>query len=368
MAGPQTGSTPLIYPNMVYIDPINGVSLTTAIITTVIGTPDEPVNNLGDAIKIAALRNTNNFHVKNVLFLDRNLPQPYNFFGDGDITISGVNFNFFDATNSIFHGLATLGASPGFIYGYNCFVSGTLTDISPGQFVGKFWDCLVGSIIAIPGSNQIACFNCNPVGNPYYQSTFGGGYIFWAGGSGALSIHLSNNALSLFIVMATDCTVLVSSDCTAGVVTIDEASKVYNFVTNPAMTVNDYVTYAKARTAIFTKVITSAANAGDVLAFTASQGRVKINSIIERSNGATTGDLTTAAVYCETAKAVTLISTLLATQAALNAIGKQVQGVGPWTLESGHTGIISLLGTGATPVNLTLDIEFEATVDGAHLV
>jgi hypothetical protein len=180
MAGPQTSSTPLIYPsNMVYIDTVDGVKLSPSVTPTLIGTATLPVNNLADAIFLAAQRLTNNFHVKNVLTLDRNLaPNVYNFFGDGDWWVSTIDLNNKDVNNSGFNGLGVLGSSPGFVWADNCYVSGSVTDPTIfAMFDGNITRSIIGSFRGKPlgaGTNFLYCISYGP---PFLISLSGGGAV-----------------------------------------------------------------------------------------------------------------------------------------------------------------------------------------------
>lgn len=354
MAGPQSSSTPLIYPPAVYIDTRKGVALSPSITPTLVGTPDLPVNNLSDAISIAALRNTNNFHIKNVLTLDRNLV-PYNFFGDGDIGISGVNLNYFDATNCTFNGLAVLGSGPGFINCYNCFVSGAFSStIIFGSIVGRLTDCLIGSLIPIPGSNALQLNNCTFVG-AYTLSITGGGYLQVIGGSGQLVIANSDNALSYTSITAAGVVVILASTNTHGYCGITAAAYVvYQTTAFPTFQVDDYSTFKYGNTSTFTKTITSHSDAGDVVLGTDYYASLQIESVIVRSLSPVPANFTSIGIYANTAKINMLINPALATAAALSAIDAQVQGVGPWILGPGMTIVATLSGTGPAPVNLNV--------------
>ncbi len=122
------------------------------------------------------------------------------------------------------------------------------------------------------------------------------------------------------------------------------------------------------KTQIFTKQITNAANAGDVTIATVTDSACIIKSISLSSNGATTVDLTTAAIYGGTAKVLTFIDTWNATQAALDAPDKQVVYQDVLRLPATSTIVIDLVGTGATPVDLQVTIEYISVEDGGYLI
>lgn len=121
------------------------------------------------------------------------------------------------------------------------------------------------------------------------------------------------------------------------------------------------------RTQIKTISITSAANAGAVTLATVTTQSCIIKSIVIRSEGATTADLTSAAVSGGAAGVLVMISSGTATQAALNAADKQVSFSGVRVIPATGTISMDLQGTGATAVALKATIEYYSTVDGGYL-
>ncbi len=122
-----------------------------------------------------------------------------------------------------------------------------------------------------------------------------------------------------------------------------------------------------SRTQIFEKSITSAANAGDVIIATITTQPCFIKRLVLRSNGATTADLTNAAIYGGAGKVVTFIDPVTGVRANIAAMDQQVSWVGAVSLPATKTIVITLTGTGATPVNLQVDIEYFAIVGGGYL-
>jgi len=121
------------------------------------------------------------------------------------------------------------------------------------------------------------------------------------------------------------------------------------------------------KTQAFTQNNTSAANVGDVLVATATTQRCMVKKVILRSNGVTTVDLTSAALYCNVGKVTTLIDAILGAKANIDVNGEQVSVTGAWDLAVGDTIVITLAGTGATAVDLQITIEYEAVVSGGYL-
>ncbi len=119
---------------------------------------------------------------------------------------------------------------------------------------------------------------------------------------------------------------------------------------------------------IFTKNITSAANAGDVIVATITTQPCFFKRIVLRSNGATTGDLTNAAIYGGAGKVVTFIDTVTGLRANIAAADQQVSWIGAASFAATKTIVITLTGTGVTAVNLQVDIEYEAVADGGYLI
>lgn len=121
------------------------------------------------------------------------------------------------------------------------------------------------------------------------------------------------------------------------------------------------------RSQIFEKSITSAANAGDVVVATITDHPCLIESIIIHADTVQTGDLTSAGIFGGAAKVITFIAAADAQQADLDAIDKQVYWEGSVRLAATKTIVISLVGTGVTPVDLTITIKYRACVSGGYL-
>ncbi len=113
--------------------------------------------------------------------------------------------------------------------------------------------------------------------------------------------------------------------------------------------------------------ITAAANAGLTTIATVTDQACLIKSIVPVSNGATTADLTSAAVKGGASQVVEFISAAVAIQADLDAVDKQVEFTGARRLSATKTIVMDLQGTGVTPVDFTVAIEYEAIVDGGYL-
>lgn len=121
------------------------------------------------------------------------------------------------------------------------------------------------------------------------------------------------------------------------------------------------------KTQIFEKSINSAANVGDVTVATVTFEQCMLKSLIIHADAAQTADMTTCEVTCGAAKVVSLIGVGDATQANLDAEDKQVKWTGAVWLEASKTIIISLVGGGATNVNLTIIVEYESCANGGYL-
>ena len=116
--------------------------------------------------------------------------------------------------------------------------------------------------------------------------------------------------------------------------------------------------------------VLAAANTGDVLLFTGAVAPFFIDGCLIRSNGATTLNLTSAAVYISgvTNHAQELIPAANATQAALAAEGNIAFGQGgPGVVYPGEIIEIDLQGSGATVVDLTVWCGGDAFEDGGML-
>jgi hypothetical protein len=121
------------------------------------------------------------------------------------------------------------------------------------------------------------------------------------------------------------------------------------------------------RTQIFEKSITSAANAGDVTVATITDQPCQIESVIIHADAAQTADMTSCGIFGGAGKVITFISAADAVQANLNAADKQVGWIGVVRLAATKTIVISLVGTGATAVDLTIVIKYRACASGGYL-
>ncbi len=125
------------------------------------------------------------------------------------------------------------------------------------------------------------------------------------------------------------------------------------------------------RTQVFEKVITSAANAGNVLVGTITTQPIIIVAIILHANSASQTDLTSAAIYGGAAIATHTITFLDAAQAAkanIDAADEQVAWTGTVRLAAGKVIAIELLGTGVTVVDLTVSIEYVPAIAGGYII
>lgn len=113
--------------------------------------------------------------------------------------------------------------------------------------------------------------------------------------------------------------------------------------------------------------IAAAANAGVTTIATITDQACLIKSIVLRSNGVTTADLTSAAIEGGAASVIEFISAAAAATANINAEDEQVSFSGNISLAATKTITIDLQGTGATVVDFTVTIEYEASVNGGFL-
>ena len=118
---------------------------------------------------------------------------------------------------------------------------------------------------------------------------------------------------------------------------------------------------------IFEKSITSAANAGDVTIATVTGQDCMIESIVVRADTAAQTDLTSIEVVGAVGKVIEFINATDGAKANIDAPGEQVTWVGAAELEATETIIMTLTGTGATPVDLTVIITYYALVTGGYL-
>lgn len=114
--------------------------------------------------------------------------------------------------------------------------------------------------------------------------------------------------------------------------------------------------------------VTSAANAGDVVLATVTNKPCLIKSIVVHADAAQTADLTSLNVKGGASNVITFINDATATQGNLDAADKQVAWTGVVRFAATKTITIVLTGTGATALDLTVTIEYEACITGGYLV
>lgn len=130
---------------------------------------------------------------------------------------------------------------------------------------------------------------------------------------------------------------------------------------------NDIAPRVIGRKQVIEVSITSAANAGDVTVATITTQPCIIESVVIHADAAQTGDMTSCGVFGGAGKVITFVSAADAVQAELDAADKQVRWIGAVRLAATKTIVISLVGTGATAVDLTIIITYRACVSGGYL-
>ncbi|MBC8315545.1 MAG: hypothetical protein H8E51_08575 [Bacteroidetes bacterium] len=113
--------------------------------------------------------------------------------------------------------------------------------------------------------------------------------------------------------------------------------------------------------------VTAAANAGLTTLATITTQPCLLKSIVIHSDGATTADLTSAAVKGGASQVKEFISAATAAKANIDAANEQVSWTGAARLPATTTIVMDLQGTGATAVDLTVTIEYIPCVNGGYL-
>ena len=112
--------------------------------------------------------------------------------------------------------------------------------------------------------------------------------------------------------------------------------------------------------------ITSAANSAAVTVATAANQSVEIQTVSVRAVAAQTSDLTSFTITGGTAGVLTMIPSSLGLQSNLNATDAEVAASGIWVIPSGGTVKFTPTGTGATALNLIVNIAYRAAANGGH--
>lgn len=127
------------------------------------------------------------------------------------------------------------------------------------------------------------------------------------------------------------------------------------------------VNRAAGKTQYFTKEIISSSTASDVLIATTTATACNIKGLSLISNGTTSASFTSINISGGTSKVISFIS---AAQASLDAIDKQVTWSGNKVLRADAargTIVADLTGTAASPVDMTIVIEYESIANGGYL-
>lgn len=124
------------------------------------------------------------------------------------------------------------------------------------------------------------------------------------------------------------------------------------------------------KTQTFTKALTTATTAGtaDVTLATITSKPCHIKSIIIRQNAVAVAELTSIAILGGASKVVTFISAATGVKANLANIDYQLSWDGDVLLGATKTIVATIVGSGASAAqDLTVEIEYYATVDGGYL-
>jgi len=113
--------------------------------------------------------------------------------------------------------------------------------------------------------------------------------------------------------------------------------------------------------------VTAAANAGLTTLATITTQPCLIKSIVLHSDGATTADLTSAAIKGGASQIKEFISAATAAKANIDAANEQVSWTGAARLPATTTIVMDLQGTGATAVDFTVTIEYIPCINGGYL-
>ncbi len=130
----------------------------------------------------------------------------------------------------------------------------------------------------------------------------------------------------------------------------------------------DSLSRAVGVTKILGVSVTIAANAAATIIATVTTQPCLIKSIVVHANTAQTADLTSLNIKGGASNVITFIDDDDGVAANFNGDDKQVAWTGAVRLAATKTITIDPTGTGATPLDLTVAIEYEACVAGGYLV
>lgn len=156
----------------------------------------------------------------------------------------------------------------------------------------------------------------------------------------------------------------IASGGTALGTQLPDSKSLYDCLSGGVTTVNRIV----GKTQILEVSVTIAANAAATTIATVTTQPCLIKSIVVHADAAQTADLTSLNVKGGASNVITFISDATATQANLDAADKQVAWQGVVRLAATKTITIDPTGTGATALDLTITIEYEACVSEGYLI
>jgi len=351
----------------IYYDSVSGVAGT----AWPIGTPLMPVNNYADLKTIVTARKVSKVNVTGHLTFTSNWLTDKNYIFEGQIGLnntsySTVNLSTYNVSCIIFKYLyITAGINLGDGTGptlEKCIVGNLGQDClndSNFQIIDSLIDA--GADLYLNCATFINCIFLDGI-TIYAQSE----HVYILGGYLEGTLHIGNCEGGIVLNTHNGEIEITDEFEYYGEAYIYGDSKIIDSASG-RVTIYDYFTHKAGKVATFTKNITSAANAGDVTIATVKNGTCLIKSVVLRSNGATTADLTSAAIYGGASKVITFLDDTEAAKANIDAIDEQVSWTGAVTLKADKTIVIDLEGTGDTAVDLDIDIEYEAITDAAYL-
>jgi len=373
------------YGDGIWFDSVNGTAGT----THPTGTAGQPCSSEADVVTLLASIGLSKVYIVNGTFA---VPSAMNNVAFVGITLrastNSINLNGEDVDGCNFTSLSVRGTNggTGFIYLWECYVDEALQ--STGIFAFR---SSIGFVTVTLGDGYLYLMQCGAatnlgctlaLGTPltavisdWYgtvsiASLTGGTALLECSNSTSVTIDNSCTGGDLYLSGVVGALTDNSAGTTVHDETISSAIAVVKAILDTSGVLINSKTQAfgrlKGETQTKEVSVTSAANAGSVTLATVTTQPCFIKSVTLHADTASQTDLTSAAIT-GAGGVITFISAADAAVANIDAADEQVAWVGRVRLAATKTIVIDLQGTGATAVDLTVTIEYEACVDGGYL-
>ncbi len=230
--------------------------------------------------------------------------------------------------------------------------------VDPSELGVDYGLSFIGTVTGVAGAPKFQCSGLIGFGDAFFKDYWA--YVVWDAAGGGAQPQGQKLICTGYNSVDADFTVAAFAPNVIAV-----GDKVLLLHPSIASLIN---TVQMGKSQIFEKSITLPANTGDVVVATITDQPCQIESVIIHADTVQPAHMTSCGVFGGAAKVITFIAAADALQADLDAIDKQVYWDGKVRLAGTKTIVISLVGTGADNVDLTVIVKYRACVSGGYLV